>query len=107
MGAWVTASVATAVVQILGADLPISLVALLDQAVDVNRFERTEMASQGRAGRVGRHPVVVVSAAGRLGHDLVRQSEPFQVSGRPFERVGGLPLAGDIAPEDRGAGLGP
>src|ERR1700737_498545 len=72
VGVWVTVSVATAVVQILGADLPVSLVALLDQAIDVDRLERREMATERRAGRVGRHAEVVLGAARRFGHDLVR-----------------------------------
>ena len=63
------------------------------------------MASQGRAGRVGRHAVVVVGAARGFRHDLIRQSEPFQIGGGQLERVGGFDLAGDVAPEDRGAGL--
>src|SRR2546421_12639045 len=102
MGAWVIASVATAMVQILGADLPISLVALFDQVVGVDRVERTEMASQGRAGRVGRHAVVIVGAARRLGHDLVRQSEPFQIRGGQLEGIARLDLAGYVPPEGRG-----
>src|ERR1700682_827405 len=65
VGAWVIVSVATAVVQILGADLPVPLVALLDQAIDVDRFERGEMATECRAGRVGRHAEVVLGAARR------------------------------------------
>src|SRR5260370_41410771 len=83
------------------ADLPVSLVALFDQAIDVDRLERAEMAAQGHTRGVGRDAVVVVGAARWLGHDLIRQSEPFQIRGCELERVGRLDLAGNIAPEDR------
>src|ERR1700694_3874017 len=89
-----------------GADLPITLVALLDQAVDVDRLERAEMAAQCGPGGVGRQAVVIVSAPRRLGHDLIRQTKSFQIRGGQLERVGRLDLAGDVAPEDRGASVG-
>src|ERR1700687_950531 len=82
VGVWVTVSVTTAVVHILGADLPVPQIALFDQATDVDRLERREMATERRAGRVGRHAEVVLGAAPRVGHDLVRQAEPFQIRGR-------------------------
>src|SRR3979411_23616 len=103
VGVWVIVSVATAVVQILGADLAIPLVALLDQTIDIDRLEGAQMAPHRRAGGVGRHAVVVLGAARRRRPAPLRRAEPFQIRRRQLEGVGGFDLAGNVAPEDGGA----
>src|SRR5260370_8134491 len=80
------------------ADLPVSLVALFDQAIDVDRLERAEMAAQGHTRGVGRDAVVVVGAARWLGHDLIRQSEPFQIRACALQPTTRPPLPAHIPP---------
>src|SRR5260370_41571069 len=86
------------------ADPPISLITFFAQAVEVDRLEAAEVAAQRGGGRVGRKAIVVLRTARWLGNDFVRQAEPLEVGGGELQRLGRLHLAGDIAPEDGGAG---
>jgi hypothetical protein len=89
-----------------GADPAVSLVTLLQQAIDVDRLQRPQVPAQRGPGGIRRLAEIVVGAAIRLGHDLIGELQPLQVGRRKLQRLCRLDLTRDITPKDRGTCLG-